>query len=392
MNRRFASFNLSIFLVEIVFVVEVTACVVIAPSAARSLRLDPSLSGLIVNSYLYVAFASLLFILAISKWLAKIFPAGKCLYLGAWIFVIGNLACLQAVSVKLFMLGRVIQGIGGALAMVGELWSASEVYNKKITVALFWAECGSAIGIVIGPALGGFIAGLGPGTWRLLFVINAIIGASSALAARYALSVESNAMNPTPIKEFRIASWFMWLIIVQAAIAALAIGAEFLMSSYLQNRLNKTPGFVGVMATVASVGGVIGSWLMVKINRSFTKYAQNTLISMAVLHILMVFLIVNRHIDISSIPILGIGICLGMANVAIYAEISQKVNQDLLLPATLVYLVAVLLGNALGIELVSLTEGRGWPIFNAELAMVTAPLVPVAAMLFWRKRYSNPKV
>lgn len=386
MNRRFASFNASIFFVEIVFVVEVTACVVIAPSAARSLRLDPSQAGMIVNSYLYVAFASLLFFLAISKWVAKILPAGRCLYAGAWIFVAGNIACLQAVSVELFMLGRVVQGIGGALAMAGELWSASEVYNKKITVPLFWAECGSAIGIVIGPALGGFVAGLGPGTWRLLFVINAIIGASSALAARYALRAEPAAMNPTPIKEFRIASWFMWLIIVQAAVAALAIGAEFMMSNYLQTKLHKSPSFVGVMATVASVGGIIGSWVMLKINSSFTKWAQRSLIAMTIFHVSMVSLIANGQIEIAAIPILGIGICLGMANVAIYAEISQRVGQELLLPATLVYLLAVLLGNALGIEAVSLTEGRGWSIPSAEIVMVIAPLVPVAAMLFWRKK------
>ena len=387
MSKRFISFNTSLFLVELVFVIEVTACVVIAPSAVKSLHLDPSLSGLIVNSYLYVAFASLVIFLALRKWIVRILSAGRCLYWGAWIFVIGNLACLQAASIELFLIGRVIQGFGGAMAMVGELWSASEVYNKKITVALFWAECGSAIGIVIGPAMGGFIAGLGTGTWRILFIINAAIGATSAVTAWYALRVESIATSPALIKKFRITEWFMWLILVQAAVAALAIGAEFLMSDYLQVRIHKSPNFVGYMATLASIGAIAGSWIMLIINRSFTKYAQNALYTMIAMHILMVFLIMNNYINLSSVPIFGVGMCLGIANVAIYAEISKKVGQDFFLPATLIYLVAVLAGNALGIEMVALTEGRGWSLSHAEFVMVIAPLIPLGAMMLWRLRF-----
>jgi len=393
MNRKFALFNLSLFLMEAVFAIEVTASIVIAPGAIRSLGLPQESAGWIVNSYLYMAFSCMALVYAARRFVVRYISAAKVFYIGIWLFVAGNLMCWIPGGASQLFTGRIIQGIGGALAMTGELWAACEYYREKITIPLFWAECGSAIGVVIGPALGGFIASIGSEGWRILFMLNAVIGIATVLGAWAALRGRTGTKEAGIDEPFRLSGWFVWLVLIQCAVAALTVGAEFLMSDYIQVKLNQSSRFVGLLAVLASIGSIAGSKWMAQYNRSFVKYAQISLGVLIVVHIGLVATLFWANIFLAILPILFIGICMGVANVATYAEIAEKVKPAFFLPATLVYLIAMQIGNAVGVQTVSLTEGRGWTLLMTEIITILVTLVPVLLVLGiirFRKRSLQP--
>lgn len=383
MNKRFFFFNASLFLIEAVFAIEITASIIIAPGATRSLGLDPEISGWIVNSYLYAAFISMALFYVLRRFIAKHIPAARCFYTGIAFFIIGNLMCWINASAPLLFIGRIIQGIGGALAMTGELWAACEYYHEKITTPLFWAECGCAIGVVAGPALGGFIASGGGETWRTLFLINAVIGIVAAVSAYSALMKHAPKRAEYIDRPFHVNIQFTRLVLIQCAVAALAVGAEFLMSDYIQVRLGQSSRLVGFLAILASMGSIAGSRWMAQFNRSFMKYAKVALLVLVIAHIGLAAALFTGNLILSILPVLFIGICMGVANVAIYAKIANEVSSIFFLPATLIYLIGMQVGNAIGVQTISLTESRGWPFFNTETVIILIAVMPVLLFSFY---------
>lgn len=370
---------------EAVFAIEITAIIVVAPSGARSLGLAPEMSGWMVNSYLYSVFISMAVFYAFRRFIVKHIPAAACFYFGIILFIIGNLMCWGGYSAASFFTGRVIQGIGGALAMTGDLWAACEYYHEKITIPLFWAECGCAIGVIIGPTIGGFIASGGEESWRLLFLVNASIGIVTALGAWSALRGKKSTQSSGLNREFRIPGWFVRLVLVQCAVAALAVGAEFLMSDYTQVRLGESPRIVGLLLVVASIGTILGSKWMAGYDRSFVKSAQIALVVLVVAHIMLAGTLFLNSMLMSVLPIFVIGTCIGIANVAIYAEIAKKMEPVFFLPATILYLIAMQIGYSMGVETISLTESRAWSLAGTETMMVIVALVPLLLLLGWMK-------
>ncbi|MDD3089380.1 MAG: MFS transporter [Candidatus Omnitrophica bacterium] len=389
MNKRFAFFNISLFLMEAVFAIEITASIIVSPNGVRSLGLNPELAGWIVNSYLYAAFISMALFYALRRFVIKFIPAVRCFYAGVGIFIVGNLICWVDGNAPILFTGRVIQGFGGALAMTGELWAACEYYREKITIPLFWAECGGAIGVIIGPALGGFIASSGSGTWRLLFLVNAVIGIITAITAWIALRRKPRTEAAFTAKPFHMDIWFIRLVLMQCAVAALAIGAEFLMSDYIQIKLDKSAHFVGYLAILASIGSIAGSRWMARYNNSFLKYTKAALAGLVIAHIGLAASLYTGVLVLASLPVFFVGICLGIANVAIYAKIAQKVQPVFFLPATLLYLIGMQIGNAVGVQTISLTESRGWTLLNAEIVMISVSIAPVLLIALYA-RFKRP--
>jgi MFS family permease len=376
---------------EAVFAIEVTASIIIAPNGIRSLGLRPELAGWIVNSYLYSAFLSMAVLYALRRFIVRYLPAAKCFYLGIGVFVAGNLMCWVDGPAPLLFAGRVIQGFGGALAMTSELWAACEYYQEKITIPLFWAECGSAIGVVIGPALGGYIASCPGETWRDLFLINAAIGAVTAITAWIALRKETPVKAAFDDRPFRIDLRFSQLVLMQGAVVALAVGAEFLMSDYIQVKLGQSPRFVGFLAILASIGSILGSKWMARYDHSFMKYAKAALYGLAAAHIGLAALLFTGNIILSALPVFFIGICMGTANVAIYAKIVKKLEPAFFLPATLLYLMCMQVGSAVGVQTISLTESRGWPLLNTEIVMILVSIAPVLLVALYSYSKFRPR-
>src|SRR5437016_3533596 len=135
-----------------------------------------------LNSYM-LAFAALI---VVAGRLADVFGRRRCLLAGAILFALASLLCGIAPSLSVLVIGRVLQGSGGALMLPAGMAIISSVYNaEERAVAL-----GTLVGIAgvaqsIGPLVGGFLSA--QVSWRLVFWINLPLVALAMIVAARAI-------------------------------------------------------------------------------------------------------------------------------------------------------------------------------------------------------------
>lgn len=97
---------------------------------------------------------------------------------GVVVFTAASLACALAPTVLALNVGRVAQGLGGAVLMVNALPLLAHRFDgaKRAMAISTWGSAASAAGLVA-PLLGGLLVD-GPG-WRSVFMINVPIGAGA---------------------------------------------------------------------------------------------------------------------------------------------------------------------------------------------------------------------
>jgi EmrB/QacA subfamily drug resistance transporter len=127
---------------------------------------------------------------------ATLVPAGRIAdragrrrtYLGGLaVFALGSVVCGVAPSLPVLITGRAVQGLGAAAALpasLGLLLAAVEDDGRS-TYAARWTGA-SAVGMTLGPFVGGFLTTLGD--WRWAFLVNLPIVAAIALVAPRVLS------------------------------------------------------------------------------------------------------------------------------------------------------------------------------------------------------------
>lgn len=335
-------------LVELVAALEVTAMLVAAP--ALSPRLGGVEDGWLLNSYLYPVFGCMLLFMLLHAFIQRRFSALNFLLVGLGLFAAGNAVCAATDSTGPFLLGRALQGIGGAAAFTGQLWTAGEHYRRTITRPMFWGECGVALGIVAGPLVGGLLTSLTEQSWRLIFVLNGGLGLVAALLTLAALAGRT---PPRHDDELVAAAGFKPglapLVLAQCAVSTLAVGMEFHVSSYLQNALGKTPMFVGLLTVAASAGAVAGSYVVMALDRNFDRLARLGMWGM-VLSIVAVGALLADWPVLAAAPIFAMGLALGLSQMAIYAQLVQITPPSRFVLVSLIYLLAMQAGNALGIQ------------------------------------------
>jgi EmrB/QacA subfamily drug resistance transporter len=146
---------------------DITTVNVALVTVGKDLRADLEDLQWGLNSYM-LAFAAL--IVAAGR-LADVFGRRRCLLAGATLFALASLLCGIAPSLSVFVVGRVLQGAGGALMLPAGMAIISVVYSgEERAVAL-----GTLVGVAgvaqsIGPLLGGFLTAAA--SWRLIFLIN----------------------------------------------------------------------------------------------------------------------------------------------------------------------------------------------------------------------------
>jgi EmrB/QacA subfamily drug resistance transporter len=120
-----------------------------------------------LNSYM-LAFAAL--IVAAGR-VADVFGRRRCLLAGAIVFAIASLLCGIAPTLSVLVIGRVLQGAGGALMLPSGMAIISSVYNTEERAAALGTLVGIAgVAQSIGPLVGGFLTA--EVSWRLVFLIN----------------------------------------------------------------------------------------------------------------------------------------------------------------------------------------------------------------------------
>src|SRR5947207_2664287 len=165
-----------------------------------------------LNSYM-LAFAAL--IVAAGR-VADVFGRRRCLLAGAIVFAMASLLCGIAPTLSVLVIGRVLQGAGGALMLPAGMAIISSVYNaEERAVAL-----GTLVGIAgvaqsIGPLVGGFLTA--QVSWRLVFWINLPLIAVIMIIALRAIqeSRDENASHRIDIKGVVVLGLFAGVIWLQ---------------------------------------------------------------------------------------------------------------------------------------------------------------------------------
>jgi len=139
--------------------------------AMPALQTDMGLTGAqllwVVNAYSLFLSALLL----IGGAMGDQYGRNKIFGIGLFIFMIASLFCGVSDSPQQLIIARSFQGIGGALLIPGSLSIlTSQFPSNKLGAAIGLWSTFSALTAIVGPVLGGWLAGLG--LWRVIFFLN----------------------------------------------------------------------------------------------------------------------------------------------------------------------------------------------------------------------------
>ncbi len=379
-------YDLGFFFVEMFAALEVTAVIVANARITASLGLREELSSYIINSYLYPLFAVMLLILLLSRWLSRSLSPLPFFLAGLAIFAAGNLVSFSALTPLWFFVGRAVMGIGGAISFAGQLWTLSIFHRWRITRPLVWGEAGTALGVVAGPIVGALFAQYSPEGWRSFFLLNAFLSLATAAFAYFGLRrretpaaqrEEGGGADQRGRRIIRVmTSW-------QVVVSILVVGSEYLFSDYLQAKVGKSPMFVGVMTLLASVGAIIGSIWAARLEQRMehlpSRSAAGLFISLAALSLSLV----SGNFLLAAIPIFTSGLCMGLASVSIYASIVHSSAPEQFLPRSMVYLMGMQIGNALGVQSVGVAELWHLGVISTAALLAILPLAMAIGTLLY---------
>ncbi|AOH82617.1 MFS transporter [Sphingomonas panacis] len=192
---------------------DATVLTVALPAMSRDLGVPVTDLSLALTAYL-VALA--MFIPASGR-LADRFGS-RTVFCGAIVvFVLGSVACAQAIGANSLIAARFVQGLGGAMMMpVGRLVLLRSVRREDIAAALSWLVMPALVGPILGPLIGGFFVTYLD--WRWIFYVNVPIGIVGIVFALFSIpQVRAEARSRFDLTGFALSG---------VALACLVFGFE----------------------------------------------------------------------------------------------------------------------------------------------------------------------
>lgn len=152
------------------------------PSMAKSLAVNPIDLKIALIGYLL----SLAIFIPVSGWAADKYGAKKLFLSAIIIFSLSSLWCGFTTSLPELVIARVFQGLGGSMMLpVARLILLRTVGKNQLIVAMGRVIMVSALGIMLGPVLGGIITHYW--SWRWIFWINIPVGLFTFILGCYLL-------------------------------------------------------------------------------------------------------------------------------------------------------------------------------------------------------------
>ncbi len=353
---------------------EITAFIVAAPKVSSFFQMGSESIAWILNSYLYVVFATLVLFYFLSKKIKHTANVKALLLVGLGLFFAGSLLGGFSSSIEMFYFARVIQGIGAAVSFIGQLWVMTYSFKDEIEKPLFWTETGAALGVIMGPFLGGIFSDISAKGWRFIFDLNALIVFVAMLLVFFLYHSKPQEVAISQ-KGFRKDFYFAMAIIIVTI--SVAVASEFVVSIFLQQFKNYSGVGAGLVLLSGSFGLIFGSAFAVKLK---TKKKQQIIKGIWGLLGAIVFMGVTLSwglISLSPVSFFLVGFFYGFLGVVLYAYIAHMLPQNLLVKGVTIYLIALQLGNAVGIY----TE-RVWSFFGNSFFIFTLVLVALIFIAF----------
>ncbi|WP_077228608.1 MFS transporter [Sphingomonas hengshuiensis] len=151
------------------------------PQIAEALHVTPHETSVALTAYLI----SVSIWLAASGWLADRFEAKRVFIASILMFILGSLVCGVSADLTQLIVGRFLQGMGGAMmAPVGRLILARSFPRNQLVRAMSYMIIPGLLGPMLGPVIGGMITTYFD--WRWIFFINLPLGVLGvAMAIRF---------------------------------------------------------------------------------------------------------------------------------------------------------------------------------------------------------------
>ena len=184
---------------------------------------------------------------------------------GILMFLVGTVICLVAPSIKLFLLGRLVQAFAVAGIVLSRAIVRDLVSREKSASAIGYVTMGMAIAPMIGPAIGGLLdEHYG---WQASFILLGVLGAI-ALAFVVTNIPETNASRGAPMKSqlsnyrLLISTPAFWLYALTGSTAAGVFfgflgGAPALASG----PLGLSPSSYGLWFAITAFGYLVGNFI-----------------------------------------------------------------------------------------------------------------------------------
>ena len=149
------------------------------PSIARDFGATLATLQWIINGYTLTLAAFLL----LGGALGDRYGRRRLFLIGVVWFTVASVACALAPSALVLILGRLLQGVGGALLTPGSLAILSASFREQDRGAAIGAWSGlGGVAIAVGPFVGGYL--IQAVSWRLVFFINVPLALAVVLLTR----------------------------------------------------------------------------------------------------------------------------------------------------------------------------------------------------------------
>jgi len=178
--RRFMPFTISLAL--FMEAVDTTVINTAIPVMAKNLHVGPIDLKIALISYLM----SLAIFIPISGWVADKFGVKRVFIAALGLFIFSSFWCGFATTLWELVLARTLQGVGGSLMTpVGRLIVARFFERHELINIMGRMVMVAAIGMMLGPAIGGYITY--HFSWRWIFWINIPVGLFAMLMASFSI-------------------------------------------------------------------------------------------------------------------------------------------------------------------------------------------------------------
>jgi EmrB/QacA subfamily drug resistance transporter len=157
---------------DLMIVLDTNIVNVALPTIQTELGFSPTALAWVVNAYMLTFGGFLL----LSGRLGDLFGNRRVLLVGVALFTAASVACAMAPNAELLVVGRAVQGLGGAavsavaLALIMGLFQEPGERAKAMGVFGFVMSGGGALGVLLGGVLTGLL------TWQWIFLVNVPIG------------------------------------------------------------------------------------------------------------------------------------------------------------------------------------------------------------------------
>ncbi|MGB3414367.1 MAG: MFS transporter [Microbacteriaceae bacterium] len=170
-NRlRWRAFAISVA-ASAISILDISKINVALPSLEHALDAGPGLLQLLVAGYALTLGLTLI----PSGRMGDITSRSRLFMIGIAMFLLTSLLCALAPDITILLIGRLLQGVAAGMLMpqvIGIIQQLFHGHERAVALGTFGAIVG--ISTAFGPALGGFLLGLGSeiDSWRLIFWMN----------------------------------------------------------------------------------------------------------------------------------------------------------------------------------------------------------------------------